>query len=212
MSGFKLLPCALVLTFFYVGCAIFGQGSSDIVPPTLIQKTALPSPPPSVISSDFSLRIHLLISKEGDVLNAQLENSSGDAGWDSAAVKSILLWKYSPATLNGKPIQLRIFQVAHVVSASPVMMMISEIVLATHFEADSVYASLLAGTGFDSLARRYSISATAKMGGVIGSVDIHTFGEEIQNELQKLEVGQFTSPLRVGQNYIIYKRLPTASM
>lgn len=212
MSGLKVLLGALLFTLFYAGCAMFGQANSDIVPPTLIQKTPLPSPPMTASRSDLALRIQMVIGKEGNVLNAQLENSSGDAEWDSAAVKSILLWKYSPATLNGKPIQLRIFQLAHVVSASPLMMNISEIVLARRSLADSVYANLRNGSDFDSLARMYSISTTASRGGIIGMVDVHMFGEEIQDELQQLEADQFTMPLQVGRNFIIYRRLPAASM
>jgi len=211
MSGLKFLPLVFLGTL-YVGCAIFGQMSSNVTPPTLILKTALPAPPPNIKSQDFNLKMELLISKEGKVLYVQLKNSSGDAEWDSAAVKSILLWKYSPAMSNGKPIQLKISQLAHVVPAPPLMMNISEIISATIADADSAYAALQVGGDFSTLAKKYSISESAKKGGNLGSVDIHMYGDEIQSALQKLTPGEFTQPIQFGENYIIFKRLPAENM
>jgi len=211
MSGFKLLPLAF-LAVLYVGCALFGQMGSDITPPTLIQRTALPAPPPNINTQDFNLKMELLISKDGEVLYAQLKNSSGDSEWDSAAVKSILHWKYSPAMSNGKPIQLKISQLAHVVPAPPLMMNLAEIMCATLADADSAYGALQAGASFDSLAKRYSISSSAEKRGSLGSVDIHMYGDEIQAELKKLDPGEYTHPIEFGQDYVIYKRMPAGSM
>jgi len=211
MSGLKLLLLSLIATL-YAGCAMFGQIGTSITPPTLILKTALPAPPPDVNSQNFNLRMELLISKDGTVLYAKLENSSGDSGWDSAAVKCILQWKYSPAMSDGKPIQLKISQLAHVVPAPPLMMNLSEIMCTSLTDADSAYAALQAGTSFDTLAKKYSISSSAQKGGSLGSVDIHMYGDEIQAELKKLDPGEYTHPIQFGENYVIYKRIPAGSM
>ncbi len=211
MSGLKLLPLALI-TSLYIGCATFGGLGSTITPPTLIQKTALPAPPPSTNARDFNIKTELLISKEGKVLYAQLQNSSGDPEWDSAAVKCILQWKYSPAMSDGKPVQVKISQLAHVVPAPPLMVDISEIMCASLADADSVYAALQAGGDFVALAKKYSVAESAGKGGNLGSVDIHMYGDDIQTELKRLEPGEYTSPVEFGQNYVIYKRMPAKNM
>lgn len=211
MSGLKLLPLALI-TALYVGCATFEQLGSNVTPPTLILKTALPTPPPNINPQDFNLKMELVVSKEGKVLYAQLLNSSGDPVWDSSAVKCILQWKYSPAMSDGKPVQLKIAQLAHVVPAPPLMMDISEIMCANLADADSVYAALQAGGDFSTLAKKYSFAESAGKGGTLGSVDIHMYGDEIQAKLKDLKPGEYTHPVEFGQNYVIYKRMPAESM
>ena len=192
------------------GCATFEKPNKDVTPPTLIEKTAFPPPPSTVTSKDFYLKLELLIGKDGSVMQVELENSSGDAKWDSMAVQSILHWKYSPAMLKNKPIQLRISQNAHIIYFAPVMMSLSEIVCSTAADADSVYVALQAGKGFDSLARKFSIFDSKIRGGYLGEVDIHRFPEDIQAELQKLKPGEYTNPLPLGSFYAIYKKQYTA--
>lgn len=212
MSGLRLLLASFLSAILYFGCATFGGLGSDITPPTLIQKTPLPTPPSSIRSQDFNLKMELLVSKEGKVLYAQLQNSTGDPDWDSAAVKCILQWRYSPAMSNGKPVQLKISQLAHVVPTPPLMMNLSQIMCATLADADSVYALLTAGGDFGSLAQKYSIDPSAAKGGNLGSVDIHMYGEGIQSALQRLGPGEFTHPVEFGEDYVIYKRMPSESM
>lgn len=207
MSGLKLF-LLFVSTVIMIGCAEFGQLGANITPPTLLEKTVLPPPPPTIKSQDFNLKLELLISKEGKVLYAQMRNSSGDPNWDSLAVQCVLQWKYAPAMSDGKPIQLKIAQTAHVVLSPPVMMNLSEILCATLAEADSVYSALQAGMNFDSLAVKYSVSSSGVNGGKLGELDIHRYGDEIQDALHRLKPGDYTHPLQMGPNYVIYKRQP----
>jgi hypothetical protein len=205
MSGLRLLPLFALATFM-IGCSTLGGLESNIVPPTLIEKTSLPPTPPTVDAKNFYLKLELSISKEGKVLHATLQNTSGDQHWDSLAVQSIMQWKYAPATSNGKPIQLKIEQSAKVIVTPPVMMQLCEIVCPTLAEADSVYSALAKGATFDSLAKAYSISSSAAVGGNLGKIDIHNYQDEIESVLKELKPGEFTHPLPWGQNYVIYRR------
>ena len=204
MSWLKFLPL-LAVAAFIASCSTMGGLESNVVPPTLVQKTTLPPPPQTVDAKDFYLKLELLISKEGKVLHAELQNSSGDKHWDSSAVQCIMQWKYSPATSNGKPIQLKITQTAKVVTNRPMMMQLCEIVCATLTEADSVYSALQKGEPFDSLAKVHSISSTAAAGGYMGNIDINNFQDEIESVIKDLEPGEFTHPLPLGQDYVIYE-------
>jgi TonB family protein len=206
MSGLRFAPVLLLTAVLCAGCATFGGLGSNVTPPTLIQKTPLPAPPPSINPQNFNLKMELLISKDGKVLYAQLRNSSGDPDWDSAAVKCILQWKYSPAMSEGKPIQLKISQLAHVVPSPPLMMNLAEIMCASLADADSAYAALEAGGDFASLAQKYSVAPSAAKGGDLGSIDIHMYGDEIQSSLQELKPGEYTAPIQFGEDYVIFKR------
>ncbi len=211
MSGLKLLLLGL-FTVLCVGCSELGQMGSEVTPPTLIEKTALPSPPPNINSSDFNLQMELLVSKEGKVLYVHLQNSTGDPEWDSVAAKAILQWKYSPAISNGKPVQLKISQLAHVVPTPPLMMNLSEILCSSLADADSAYAALQGGEKFETVADKYSVPSSEEKSGSLGPVDIHRYGDEIQAELRKLEPGEYTHPIQFGRDYAIYKRASAENM
>ena len=86
-------------------------------------------------------------------------------------------------------------------------MSLSEIAYADRKGADSIYALLMMGENFDSLARTVSIAASREQNGKLGDVDIRTYPFHIQEELAKLNVGDITVPLQLGQSFIIFKRL-----
>jgi len=195
----------LTIAIFIAGCSTFGGGESNIILPTLIQKTTLPPVPWPVNPDNFCLQLELLISRDGKVLHVDLRNTSGSKAWDSLAIQRIMQWKYSPATYNGTPIQVKIAQTARVVVTQPVRMRLSEIVCTTLAEANSIYSALEGGAPFDSLARVHSISSTAASGGYLGEVNINNFEDEIESALKDLIPGEFTHPLHLGQDYVIYE-------
>ncbi|MCL4538187.1 MAG: energy transducer TonB [Bacteroidetes bacterium] len=197
------LPLFSILLF---GCSMFGGLSSNAVPPVLIQKTPFPPLPSNISSRTFDLRTDLIVSRTGSVVRAELMNSSGDPEWDSMAVNSIMTWKYSPATLNGNPIQMRISQVAHIVHTPPLTMILSQIICRTPAEADSAYNALQNGMSFDSLISEIPPSGSVINSGYLGEIDIRQFSEDIQQELQKLRVNMYTQPLHLGMYYAIFMR------
>jgi len=60
---------------------------------------------------------------------------------------------------------------------------------------------------FDSLVRTISIAPPSEHQGKLGEIDIRTFPLHTQKELEKLNVGEFTTPLQLGNSFIIFKRL-----
>lgn len=188
------------------GCASFNSLDSNIVPPTLIEKASLPEPPPALAQRDFYIQMEILVGKEGSVKHVTLTKSSGDTDWDAAAVKRIMVWKYSPALLNNQPIQMRIIQTAKVISSPPVLMDLSQIAFATASQADSGYTLLKHGASFDSTAAMFGPSVPVIHSGHVGEVDIHQYSDDIQRELKGLRKGEFTYPLPLGPYWTIFKR------
>ena len=208
MSSLKMLMFLVLLSAasMIAGCASFDGLNSKIIPPTLIEKATLPPPPPAFASRDFYIKMEILVGKDGAVRHVTLTRSTGDEQWDSAALQRIMEWKFSPATLDDKPIQMRIIQTARVVSAQPEIMDISEIVCATSANADSAYALLKSGAPFDSTASIFRSSVPILPSGHIGEVDIHRFPGEVQDELKTLKSGGYTHPLPLGSYFAIFKR------
>ena len=57
--------------------------------------------------------------------------------------------------------------------------------------------------GFKNTAIKFSISESSKLGGSIGSVKENQLSDIIKNQLNKIEIGEFTKPLNLGGNFVI---------
>jgi parvulin-like peptidyl-prolyl isomerase len=44
-------------------------------------------------------------------------------------------------------------------------------------------------------------------GGFLGTVDIRTYVPRVRESLRYLHEGEYTGPIRVGDKYVIYKRV-----
>jgi TonB family protein len=49
--------------------------------------------------------VSFVVSSTGDVTEAMVEESSGNAAFEKAALDTVLRWRYEPATLNGEPVE-----------------------------------------------------------------------------------------------------------
>ncbi len=59
--------------------------------------------------------------------------------------------------------------------------------------------------GFETAANKFSISDTAKLGGNIGKVKENQISKEIQKEIKKLQVNEFSKPIYLNNKYLIIK-------
>lgn len=197
----------LFCLLFFAGCSIFQPEESSIVQPKLLKQSALPPIKQSAFSDRYEFYCQLVINENGDVEKVNLLTSSGDAIWDSLTAVSLLNWKFSPALMDGKPIRLTIRRKFIVMYEKPVLMALAEIQVKDFSLADSIYRALINGADFSMLALKYSISSSRELKGYIGRVDIKHFSKEIGDILSKLNDGEFTSPVKYGENYIIFIRL-----
>ena len=63
----------------------------------------------------------------------------------------------------------------------------------------------ISNTGFETAANKFSISDTANFGGNIGKVNENQLSKTIRNELQKININDYTNPINVGNNFLIIK-------
>ena len=59
--------------------------------------------------------------------------------------------------------------------------------------------------GFENTANLYSISDSSKVGGKIGWINVNSLSPKISNQLKKVDLGQFTSPINLNSKFIILK-------
>ncbi len=205
----KRLTIFLALAFAVLpgGCSIFGIRGNEPVMPVAIEKADLPPAPAGAPNGSLFLKTRLLITKRGAVKRVQLINSSGNPAWDSAAAAAITHWKYSPGLENGKPIEMSVIQVMHVISTPPRLVHLMQMWFSSESEADSVLAMLRSGSSFDSLVKIHSIPNSVLRSGYMGLVNIHLFPRNVRRQLVNLKPRRFTSVLPIGPYYVIFKRV-----
>ena len=59
--------------------------------------------------------------------------------------------------------------------------------------------------GFENTANLYSITDSSKVGGKIGWVKKNNLSLEINRELENLKINSYSTPIKIGNNYLILK-------
>ena len=197
----------IIAALFMCGCATTQPSALPDVLPQLVYQSPLPAWPAAVPFGEVALDLKLRISTDGSVLDASFIPPTGNKEWDASAISEIRKWRFSPALADGRPVTLWIRQKLHVRFENPSIMSLAELVCSEQHLADSLYALLSSHASFDQLARTFSISGSREQGGVIGDTDLRTLPYRIRLEVADLHENEFTKPLVMGRNYVIYKRL-----
>ncbi len=61
----------------------------------------------------------------------------------------------------------------------------------------------ISSIGFKNTAIKFSIADSSKLGGSIGSVKENQLSDTIKDQLNKINIGEFTNPLNLGGNFVI---------
>jgi len=199
----KLL--VVVMAVLLVGCATTQVTETTRDQPEVVSMAPLPPYPAEIPLMGLRFTVMLHVMENGTVGEASMLGSSGLVDWDSLAVQSIKQWKYQPARQNGKPVASWLRQAVVVQFQEPIVLYLGEIVLPRQESADSLYALLSKGMSFEALAMK-SVAASHDHGGYLGAVDIAIFPKQVRDKLKDLRVGEMTSPIKLGSDYVIYKR------
>ena len=179
----------------FSGCSTTQQVAEPSERFEIISMTPLPPIMSLAQITGMKLNVLMHVLKDGTVENIKMLGSSGDTEWDSLALQSMKQWRYAPPHREGVLTDLWFRQLVIVQIQEPVVMTIGELVCSSPREADSLYSLLGRGVDLDHLFRQ-------KM----ATLDIHMYPQKVRNHLKDLGKEEHTSPLRVGENYIIYKR------
>jgi len=159
---------------------------------------------------DMILDAVFRVQTDGTIIGVDLVRASGDPAWDQAAVDSMMHWRFTPIPYVDPGETLLVRSRVIVRLENPSVMSLGMLVLTTQAEADSMYALLLRGASFDSLAASVRWNNGEKRGRSTGSIDIGRYPQHVRAELRRLSVNEFTEPLRLGAEYVIWKRLSDA--
>ncbi len=197
-----------LVVFFLVlliGCGTTQPLDTPRDQPEVISMAPLPSYPSTVPLTGLRFTVMLHVMENGTVGEASMIGTSGAVDWDSMAIQSIKLWKFQPAKQNGRPVASWLRQAVVVQIQEPIVLYLGELVLPRQESADSLYALLTNGMSFEALAMQ-SVAASHDHGGYLGAVNIAIFPKPVRERLKDLRIGEVTPPIRLGSDYVIYKR------
>lgn len=184
-----------VTLLFLIGCSSAQQVVTPTEPLELISMTPLPPITWTSYAKGMKLNVLIHVRQDGTVENLKMLGSSGDDEWDSLALQSMKQWRYAPPQRDGAPADIWLRQLIVVQIQEPITMTIGELACPSLSRADSLYALLEKGTDLDTLFQQ-----------AIGTFDIAKYPSHVREKLRKLKQDESTSPVRVGDKYVIYKR------
>jgi TonB family protein len=197
---------AAIAALLFVGCSASRPAEGPPPQLELISVTSLPTLPTMFSAGGLKLNVMFRVVNSGDVAEVKFVTSSGDPEWDQAAVDSMKQWRFTSWVPDGLPAECWVRNTCVVQIQEPCILTLGQLSAPTKEEADSLYALLEGGTDFDLLAKELRPGTTEKYGSYLGTMDISRYPQQVRVELRKLGVNGFTPPIRVGSNYMIYKR------
>jgi TonB family protein len=178
--------------------------------PELLSMTALPPAPGRSGDDHFRLNVLFLILHDGTVADVKILGTTEDPKWDAAAIDSMKQWRFVPVqrdtVSSGR--WIRVAVVVH--TEEPVSMDIARIVTSNLKDADSLYLLLQQGIPFDTLARHIQRGGMDESVSELGTVDLARYPAHVRDILRTLTINSFSRPIRVGDEYHIYKRCEPA--
>ncbi len=172
----------------------------------LVSMTSLPPLHDNIRTPHLMLDVYFYVLHDGTVSDIKMMNSSGDPEWDRVAVDSMKQWKYAPNTGEYATSGIWLRNTILVQIQDPIIMTIGELVSDNSRTADSLYALLRAGEDFHKLAAQNGSDEPKRAGRFFEAIDLARYPPHVRTELSKLRINDFTRPIRVGDDYVIYKR------
>ncbi|MGB9773476.1 MAG: TonB family protein [Bacteroidota bacterium] len=207
--GFTSVFVVVFLTCFEHGCAPREELFTEYdVLPELLEYTSVSFPPEAIgTRRTEELRVKIHITTNGIVDRVEPISTTGNPRFVQTAVDAIKHWRFTPALYKNKPVPVWIVQTFVFRIEEIPLYTLREIVVQRKSLADSLLTMLRAGVPFDSLAQRYSNSASASIGGWIGKVRLDRFPPPIREIIRKLKPTEFTEPLEISGGWAIYFRV-----
>lgn len=198
----------VVLTFLLLLSACGVTQEAAVVAPRqeLIKVSPLPAPSTPALTKGLKLGVVFRVLHDGTVAEVRILKSSGDRQWDAAVTDVMRQWRFSTNSNDTASDGQWYHYMFDVHMGEPITLTLGELVAAGQQEADSLYGLLNSGVAFASVARQFVSGSSSERGRFLGAVSIETYPERVRNELRKLHVNDFTPPLRLGNDYVIFMR------
>jgi TonB family protein len=201
----------IVLSFFLLsGCIPPPYIAPPIDVPQLISMSSLPVCQTRASAVEIRIEVIFRVRGDGSIADARVVQSSGDPDWDAAAAQTMKKWRFTPVASLDDSLTLSVRSRVIVRPEEEISFLLGALVVTTQEEADSLSEMLEAGASFDSLAQSVRWDAPVKRGRYLGVTETGNFPYHIRSKIRALRPEGVTHPLRLGSEFVIYKRMALA--
>lgn len=173
----------------------------------VVDMTPLPEISSSKYAEDEKMEVLFRINRDGSVDDLRIVNPTAKPAWNEAATDSLKKWRFAPLPSDApsekyvirRLIEFDFFE-------GPTELMIGEIRTGDKEEADSLYGLLKNGMNFLDLQDKFREEGREEFVHEPRIIDILRYPEHVRSELNSLSPNRFTEPLRLGDQYVIFKR------
>ena len=92
--------------------------------------------------------------------------------------------------------------------SDPKLVVLEGLTSANRTLIDSAYALLSAGYDVETVLTKLSATTQELKYETFGQVDVRRYAKDIQQQLLRLGPSEYTKPLRLGEQYVIFRRMP----
>ncbi|HEY6952720.1 MAG TPA: energy transducer TonB [Bacteroidota bacterium] len=196
----------VIVAMLVAGCSLLPEAQQPDELPRLVTRTPLPVVPPEWSRGQPRLEALFHVSRTGEVMQVRFLTSTGYDAWESDALNEMKQWRFSPARFGADSVAVWIRVPMSLRFLEPRTLLLAQFVCSDQNSADSAYQMLLAGLDADVIVRELSAGqATVRVNE--GETDIRLFSETVQKELGRLKENQFTRPMKLGNSFVVFKRL-----
>ena len=199
---------------FMIGCSLGREAAID-GKLEIVSMTLLPDIESTKHYQFEKPRVIIRVMPDGRVDEARILNPSGDDVWDTAAVDSIRKWRFArlgPATALDGSLYRLVLDIRPI--DDPAIYTIGELRTPSEAIADSLYRQLKEGVDFFDLAdlMQEELYRTDDTAYFLRSMELSNYPDHVRRVIQRLNVDEFSKPVKTREYWVIYKRFKTSSI
>jgi len=198
---------SVAVVLMFAGCTFFSETQNPDTLPELVFRTSLPEVPSDWAYSQPKMEVLFEISRTGEVLGARFVNATGYELWEAKALEEMKRWRFSPAHLGQDSVSVWVRLPIAVRFTDQKVIFLAQLICTDRACADSAHQLLILGHPFENIVEKLPGSGLGTYEKYIGETDISAYPRELQNEIKQLKESGYTRPIRIGDSYVIFKRL-----
>lgn len=171
--------------------------------PELVSVTQIPAYPDDI--EEVTLRIAFHVDTDGSVIESHLLNSSGDESWDAALADSIQKWQFNNFSSEES---FWFTQSIKGIFLKPTLLNMKELAFQDKADADSIHHILRRADFYEVLLQLYDDPDLNVRITKHTNKDIASYTKRVRDQLHSLRLNQHTKPLKVGNEFVIFRRIP----
>jgi TonB family protein len=189
------------------GCTTTRYLPATLPAPDLITVSSLPGFTSGLQFGVVQVEVIFEVRRDGTITGIRMLHSSGDPDWDRLALETMQHWRFVQIPSLDDTSTLAVRTRVSVRPEEQISLPLGSLVVSTLAEAEILSALLESGASFDSLAATARWDSPGKRGKYLGFTDVGVYPYHIRQELRYLRTGKITPPIRLGTEYVIFKRL-----